>query len=432
MDIIDLIIKKRDKRELTDKEIKYFIEGTVKQEFKDYQISSMLMAMFINSLTLNETVSLTMAMAQSGEILDFSEIEGIKTDKHSTGGVADTTTLITAPLCASCGLSVIKMSGRGLGHTGGTIDKLDSIPNFNSCLTKKEACELVSKNKIVLMQATKNLAPADKILYSLRDVTGTVESIPLIASSIMSKKIASGADAIVLDVKCGNGAFMKDINSAKSLAEIMINIGENISKNVSAIITDMNEPLGMNIGNSIEVIEAIEVLKGNKSGRLKEVSLELGAHMLLLGKICKSVSEGKKMLEENIKNKKGLEKLKNLIKCQGGNESVIDDYSLFPQAKSKLTVTSLKSGYIYNMNTYKIGKAALETGAGRRTKEDIIDLSAGIKMKCKIGDYVSVGDILAEIYSSSSEKCIQAKNTLLYSIEISKNKPELKNTIINF
>lgn len=432
MDIIDLIIKKRDKKELTDKEIKYFIDGVVKQEFKDYQISAMLMAMFINSLTLNETVSLTIAMAQSGQILDFSEIEGIKVDKHSTGGVADTTTLILAPLCASCNLSVIKMSGRGLGHTGGTIDKLDSIPNFNSCLTKKEASELVSKNKIVLMQATKNLAPADKILYSLRDVTGTVESIPLIASSIMSKKIASGADAIVLDVKYGNGAFMKDINSAKALAEIMINIGKNISKNVSAIITDMNEPLGMNIGNSIEVIEAIEILKGNKNGRLKEVSLELGANMLLLGKICKNISEGKKMLEENIKNKKGLEKLRALIKYQGGNESVINDYSLFPQAKSELIVTSLKSGYIYNMNTYNIGRAALETGAGRHTKEDTIDLSAGIKMKCKIGDYVSKGDVLAEIYSSSSEKCIKAKNILLYSIEISKNKPELKNTIINF
>ncbi len=432
MDIIDLIIKKRDKKELTDKEIKYFIDGVVKQKFKDYQISAMLMAMFINSLTLNETASLTMAMAQSGQILDFSEIEGIKVDKHSTGGVADTTTLITAPLCAACGLSVIKMSGRGLGHTGGTIDKLDSIPNFNSCLTQKEACELVRKNKIVLMQATKNLALADKILYSLRDVTGTVESIPLIASSIMSKKIASGADAIVLDVKCGNGAFMKDINSAKELAETMINIGENISKNVSAIITDMNEPLGMNIGNSIEVIEAIEILKGNKGGKLKEVSLELGTRMLLLGKICKSISEGKKMLEENIKNKKGLEKLRTLIKYQGGNESVIDNYSLFPQAKSKLIFTSLKSGYIYSMNTYKIGRAALETGAGRHTKEDIIELSAGIKMKCKIGDYVSEGDILAEIYSSSYEKCIKAKNILLHSIEISKNKPELKNTIINF
>ena len=268
---VDLIIKKRDKNVLSTEEINYFVECLTDDNFPDYQISAMLMAMFLNGVSEKETSDLTMAMANSGKVLNLSEIEGIKADKHSTGGVADTTTLILAPLTASCGLPVVKMSGRGLGHTGGTIDKLESIPGFNAEISNKEAMKLVKNNGIVIMGQTENLAPADKRLYAIRDVTGTVESMPLIASSIMSKKIAAGCDALVLDVKCGNGAFMKDYESAKKLAETMVAIGRNVNKKVIALITDMNQPLGKNIGNSFEVIEAIEVLKGNLKGRLKEV-----------------------------------------------------------------------------------------------------------------------------------------------------------------
>ncbi len=432
MNFIDLIIKKRDKKELTTTEIQYFVESATKKEIPDYQLSSMLMAMFLNGLNTKETSDLTMAMAKSGEILDLSKIEGIKVDKHSTGGVADTTTLILAPLTAACGLPVVKMSGKGLGHTGGTIDKLESIPGFNTEITNEQAIKLVKENNIVIMGQTKNLAPADKILYSMRDVTGTVESIPLIASSIMSKKIAAGCDALVLDVKCGNGAFMKDYDSAEKLAQTMIKIGESIGKKVSAIISDMNEPLGTHIGNSLEVIEAIEILKNNlKDSRLREVSLELGSILLVLGKICKTKEEGLGKLIENIENGKGLEKFRQLIISQGGNPKIIEDYSLLPLGKCKYELKSEERGYINSTDTYNIGRASSKTGAGRKTKEDKIDYGAGIILKHSVGDKVEKGDVLAEIYASTEEKCTSCAKILKSSIIINQKSPEKRKAILN-
>jgi len=405
MNFVDLIIKKRDKKSLTSEEINYFVKRASDKNFPDYQISAMLMAIYLNGLNYKETSDLTMAMANSGKILDLSQIKGIKVDKHSTGGVADTTTLVLAPLVASCGLPVVKMSGRGLGHTGGTVDKLEAISGFNTEVSEETAVELVKKQNIVIMGQSEDLAPADKRFYAMRDVTGTVESIPLIASSIMSKKIAAGCDALVLDVKCGNGSFMKDFSSAEKLAETMVEIGENINKKVIAIITDMNEPLGKHIGNSLEVIEAIEILKGNISGRLKEVSLELGSLMLILGNICETKEEARTLLEENIKNQKGLKKFKELIVSQKGNPEIIDDYSLFPKCKFKKELTSEFSGYISDMDTYNIGRAACEAGAGRKTKTD-------------------------KIHSSSEERLKNAENILKSCIKISENPLKSKKTIL--
>lgn len=430
MNFVDLIIKKRDKKTLTKEEIDYFVNGVVNKDFPDYQISAMLMAIFLNGIDYKETADLTMSMANSGTILDLSHIKGIKVDKHSTGGVADTTTLVLAPLTASCGLPVIKMSGRGLGHTGGTIDKLESIPNFRTDLNDEEAYNLIKENNFIITGQTENIAPADKYLYAMRDVTGTVESIPLISSSIMSKKIALGSDAIVLDVKCGNGAFMKNIDDAEKLAETMVKIGENIGKKVIAVVTDMNEPLGKNIGNSFEVIEAIEILKGNLEGRLKEVSLELGSYMLILGEICNSKEEAKEMLEENIKNRKGLEKFRQLIKKQGGNPDVLDDYSLFPQSKCKVELKAETSGYIGSFDTYNVGKASCETGAGRKKKGDKIDYGAGILLKKSLGEKVCTGDVLAEIYADSEDKCKLSLEILKNSIKIADTKPKEAKTIL--
>ncbi len=427
---IDLIIKKRDNKTLTTDEINYFVKCAVDKDFPDYQISSMLMAMFLNGLDNRETADLTMAMTNSGEILDLSPIEGIKVDKHSTGGVADTTTLILAPLAASCGLPVVKMSGKGLGHTGGTIDKLDSIPGFNTEISSSDAIRLVKKNNIVIMGQTQNLAPADKKLYSIRDVTGTVESIPLIASSILSKKIAAGCDALVLDVKCGNGAFMKDFNSAMELAKTMVDIGESVKKKVIAVITDMNEPLGKNIGNSLEVMEAIEILKGKAEGRLKEVALELGAYMLILGNICATKEEARTKLEENIKNGKGIEKLKELIISQNGNPEIINNYSLLSLSSCKKEIISEQSGYISYMDTYNIGKAASETGAGRKTKDDKIDYGAGIILKHSLGDKIEKGDVIAEIYAKTKEKTENAAKILNSSIKISSEPFKTRKSIL--
>ncbi len=430
MNFVDLIIKKRDNKTLTSEEINYFVKCASDNNFPDYQISAMLMAIYLNGLNNKETSDLTMAMAKSGKILNLSEISGIKVDKHSTGGVADTTTLVLVPLAASCGLPVVKMSGKGLGHTGGTVDKLESIPGFNTEISEETAINLAKKNKIVIMGQSEELAPADKRLYAMRDVTGTVESIPLIASSIMSKKIASGCDALVLDIKCGNGSFMKDLPSAEELAETMLKIGKSVNKKVIAVITDMNEPLGKNIGNSLEVIEAIEILKGNTEGKLKEVSLELGSLMLVLGDICKTKEEARKRLEENIKNKNGLEKFRELIISQKGNPEIINDYSLLPKANFKKELISEFSGYISVTDARNIGKAACETGAGRKTKADKIDYGAGIILKFSSGDKIEKGGILAEIYASSAEKCENAEEILKNCIKISETPPKPKKTIL--
>lgn len=419
MNIVDLIIKKRNGGELTTDEINYFIKGVTDKSLPDYQISAMLMAIFFRSLSPQETADLTLAMVHSGTTLDLSEINGIKVDKHSTGGVADTTTLILAPLVASLGLKVIKMSGRGLGHSGGTIDKLESIPGYNTDLSTQQAIKQVNNIGLAIIGQTSDLTPADKYLYALRDVTGTVDSIPLIASSIMSKKLAGGSDAIVLDVKVGNGAFMQDITQARQLAKAMVEIGNSLNKKTVALITAMDRPLGNNIGNSLEVEEAINVLKGKVKGRLKDVVLELGAHMLVLGKITNNLETARNMLNENIANGKGLDKFKELITAQDGDPHVCDDLSLLPQPTEKFTVTAKKSGIISQMDTAKIGRASVALGAGRTYKGEKIDLSAGIIMNKTVGDAVQQGDKIAELYASDIDKCNIAADILNESIEIS-------------
>ncbi len=425
MNFADIIIKKKNNQKLTNDELKYFADGAAKGTIPDYQLSALLMAICINSLDSEETLYLTDAMINSGEVLNLKDIKGIKVDKHSTGGVGDTTTLILAPLVASLGLPVVKMSGRGLGHTGGTLDKLESIPGFNVNITPEKAVEQVNNHNIVIMGQTADLAPADKALYALRDVTGTVDSIPLIASSIMSKKIAGGADGIVLDVKVGSGAFMKNINDAMNLSQTMINIGKNMGKKICALITDMNEPLGLNIGNILEVIEAIEILKGNVNGRLKEAALKLGAEMLVMGNVAKDIDSALNMLNSSIENGKGIEKFRELIALQGGNPNIIDDYSLFPQSKESYVLKAAESGYIKSINAEEIGKAALETGAGRKTKTDNIDYSAGIIMHKAVGNKVERNDIIAEIFSSTRDKCITASNIINNAVTIGE-KPEIK------
>ena len=431
MNIVDLIIKKRDGGKLTKEEIEFFIKGVTDSSIPDYQVSAMLMAIFFQNLDNEETSELTMAMAHSGGTFDLSSVEGIKVDKHSTGGVADTTTLILAPLVASCGVPVIKMSGRGLGFSGGTLDKLESIPGFKIDVTEEQALAYAKTSGIVLMSQTDNLTPADKKLYALRDVTGTVDNLALISGSIMSKKIAAGADAIVLDVKCGSGAFMKDYPSAVKLAKTMAEIGKSVGRNVTAVISSMDQPLGMNIGNSLEVIEAIEVLKGNVKGDLLDVALTLGAYMLIGAKKVNSVEEGISMLTENINNGKGLAKFRELLIQQHGNPDIIEDYSLLPLSKAKLEVRADSDGYIYSMNTAEIGRSSLETGAGRASKTDSIDFGSGIIMKVRIGDTVSKGDVIAEIYSATEEKCISAGKYLKDAIEIKAEKPEQPKLILD-
>ncbi len=426
MNFVDLIVKKRNKQELTTNEIKFFIDSVTKRTIPDYQIAAMLMAICINSLTERETVDLTMAMTHSGKTIDLSDINGFKIDKHSTGGVADTTTLIAAPLVASLGLPVIKMSGRGLGFTGGTLDKLEAIPGFDVNVSIEKAIQQVNDNSIVIMGQTEDLAPADKYIYALRDVTGTVESIPLIAASIMSKKLAGGADGIVLDVKCGKGAFTKNIEDARKLANEMIKLGKNLNKKVVALITNMDEPLGTSIGNSVEVIEAIEILKGRKEGALKEVSLALSAEMLVIGGIAPDTETALKMLNENILNSKGLYKFSELIALQGGNPAVINKYSLFPQRVCKSAVISDKDGYIEEINALIIGKASSAAGAGRETKEDTIDYGAGIMLKKRAGDKVSKGEILARIFAHDDKKCENAAELIRQAIKIGSEEPEKK------
>lgn len=427
----DIIAKKRDNLELTTEEINYFVDCVINNTAKDYQISALLMAIFINSLNHRETADLTMAMANSGKTLDLSEIAGIKVDKHSTGGVADTTTLVLAPLVACFGVPVVKMSGKGLGHTGGTIDKLNSIPNFKTSIQMNEAIEQVKKIGVVIMEQTRDLAPADKALYALRDVTATVDSLPLIASSIMSKKIATGADAIVLDVKCGSGAFMKDLENAQKLSNEMVEIGNKVGRKVVALITDMNQPLGNTIGNSLEVIEAIEILKGNISGELKDVALTLGGYMLLLGKKFNNLKEAKENLEKAITDGRGLEKFRQLIIAQGGNPNVIEDYSLFPIDSYKLELKADKSGYLADLNTLTIGKASVETGAGRHKKEDSIDYGAGIILRKRLGDKIEKDEIIAEIFTSNKEKAENAMKILKTAFVISEDKPAKQNIILD-
>ena len=418
MRMYDLIMKKRKGEELTTEEINFFVDGFTKGEIPDYQASAMLMAIFFNKMNKRETADLTNAMVDSGDKINLSSIKGIKVDKHSTGGVGDKTSICLTPLVASLGIPVAKMSGRGLGHTGGTIDKLETFKGFSVELTEEQFMENVNKINIAIMGQSGNLVPADKKLYALRDVTATVDNMSLIASSIMSKKLASGADAIVLDVKVGDGAFMKTPETAKELAQEMVDIGKHLGRETIGVISDMDQPLGYAIGNSLEVIEAIELLKGNGPKDLLELTLTIGSNMLFCAKMAESEEEARKMLMENIENGKGLEKLKDFIKAQGGDITPIDDYSKFPQAKYVEKVTSPVDGYITKIHAEAFGLIAMELGAGRATKESEIDLAVGIVLNKKRGEKVNKGDVLAYIHSNSEEKIEKARKSILENIVI--------------
>jgi len=403
MRMVDLIAKKRDGETLTKEEIDFMIEGYTKGEIPDYQMSAMAMALYFQDMTTEERVNLTMAMVNSGDTVDLSGIDGIKVDKHSTGGVGDTTTLILAPLVASVGVPVAKMSGRGLGHTGGTIDKLESIKGFQVELDGKTFNDLVNKNKVAVVGQSGNLTPADKKLYALRDVTATVNSIPLIASSIMSKKIASGADAIVLDVKTGSGAFMESLEDARALAKAMVGIGNGAGRQTIGVISDMNQPLGFAVGNALEVKEAIDTLNGHGPEDLTELCLTLGSHMVHLAKKADSIDEARAMLVEAIESGRALETFKVFVEGQDGDSSVIDQPDLLPQANMTKDIIAQTSGYVQEIVADEIGIAAGMLGAGRMTKESEIDLAVGLVLNKKVGDYVEKGDVLVTLHTNTDE-----------------------------
>lgn len=403
MRMVDVIIKKRNGLELSEEEIRFFIEGFTSGEIPSYQASSLAMAILFKGMNKKEIGILTDAMLHSGETIDLSSIEGIKVDKHSTGGVGDKTSLVLGPLVAACGVKLAKMSGRGLGHTGGTLDKLESIPGCKIGLTREEFINQVNKYGLAIVGQTGNLVPADKKLYALRDVTGTVESIPLIASSIMSKKLASGSDTILLDVKFGSGAFMKDIDQARLLARTMVDIGDHLHRDTRAILTDMDQPLGLAIGNSLEVIEAINTLNGKGPSDLVELCLGAGAIMLMQAKKTSSIEEGRKLLQEKIDNKEALEKLCDLVRAQGGDESYIRDPSKFEKAKYIIAIKAENEGYVKQINALEIGDSAMRLGAGRATYDDVIDPSSGIVLSKKVGDKVNVGDVLCTVYTNKED-----------------------------
>ncbi|AOC93014.1 pyrimidine-nucleoside phosphorylase [Bacillus amyloliquefaciens] len=400
MRMVDLIVKKQNGKELTTEEIQFFVKGYTDGSIPDYQASALAMAIYFQDMTDQERADLTMAMVNSGETIDLSAIEGIKVDKHSTGGVGDTTTLVLAPLVAALGVPVAKMSGRGLGHTGGTIDKLEAIEGFHVELSKDEFIKLVNRDKVAVIGQSGNLTPADKKLYALRDVTGTVNSIPLIASSIMSKKIAAGADAIVLDVKTGAGAFMKTDEDAVNLAKAMVRIGNNVGRQTMAVISDMSQPLGFAIGNALEVQEAIDTLRGEGPEDLNELVLTLGSQMVVLAKKAETLEEARTKLQEVMKNGKALEKFKEFLSNQGGDASVVDDPSKLPQAAYKIDVPAKEAGVVSEIVADEIGVAAMLLGAGRATKEDEIDLAVGIMLRKKVGDKVEKGEPLVTLYAN--------------------------------
>lgn len=429
MNMYDIINKTKLKQELSKEEISYLIDGYVNDTIPDYQVSAWLMAVCLNGLSKNETFQLTNCMKNSGEVLSWDCVEGITADKHSTGGVGDKTTLIIAPIVASCGVKMPKMSGRGLGHTGGTIDKLESIPNFNVNLTHNKFIDCVNTVGCAIVSQSGNLTPADKKLYALRDVTATVDSIPLICSSIMSKKLAMNTDIILLDVKCGSGAFMKDVSNALELANLMVDMGKKSDKNCKALITDMNIPLGYNVGNSLEVIEAIETLKGNTKGNLLSLCVDISTEIVSLAlnldytiakdKVLKSISSGK-----------ALDTLSKMIEYQGGNANVVDDYSLFDIPKYSCEVKSKVNGYIHLIDSQEVGIVSLNLGAGRHTKLDSIDYSAGIVFNRQVGDAVSIGDTIATLYSSKVSDFSQAEDRLLKAITFDSLQPSKKDVLI--
>lgn len=403
MRMVDLITKKQHGNALTTEEINTMIEDYTEGKIPEYQMSAMLMAIYFKDMDDREKSDLTMSIVHSGEEIDLSAIKGVKVDKHSTGGVGDTTTLVLAPLVASLGIPMAKMSGRGLGHTGGTIDKLEAIPGFHVELTQEKFIELVNENKVAVIGQSGNLTPADKKLYALRDVTSTVESIPLIASSIMSKKIAAGADAIVLDVKTGAGAFMKTTEDARLLAHAMVQIGNRVGRNTMAVISDMSQPLGFAIGNALEVKEAIDALNGKGPADLMDLCLTLGSQMVHLAGMGKDLDEARALLQESIDNGKALEKFKTFIASQGGDTSVIDDPELLPKADYQIDVLANRDGYVSEIIADELGIAAMMLGAGRATKESEIDLAVGIVLHKKVGDAVKKGEVLLTIHTNKEE-----------------------------
>ena len=424
MNAVDIICKKRDGKELSTSEIEFFIKAYLNGDIPDYQASALLMAIYFRHMSEKETFDLTRVMLHSGDIVNLSDIHGTKVDKHSTGGVGDKVTLIVAPIAASCGVPIAKMSGRGLGFTGGTIDKLESIPGFQTTLEPDAFHKQVNEIGIAVIGQSGHIAPADKKLYALRDVTATVENLSLIASSIMSKKLAAGSDAILLDVKCGKGAFMKSEDDAKALAELMCKIGRSQGKKTAAIISEMSEPLGHAVGNSLEVIEAIELLKANIEGDLLKLCLNISGAMIYLGGKASSIDEGIVLAESAISSGRALQKLAEMIEYQGGNKAVIEDYSLFPKALLCKEIRTECSGYIESIDAEGIGLASQHSGAGRASKEDEIDHSAGIKLVAKRGDRVEISDTIAIVYSSDEGKLKQACEEVLSAYAISDSEPK--------
>lgn len=429
----DIIYKKREGGELSKEEIEYFIGGYVAGDIPDYQASALLMAIFFRGLGRTETFQLTNTMRYSGDTIDLSPIKGVKVDKHSTGGVGDKTTLIVAPLASAWGVPIAKMSGRGLGFTGGTVDKMESIPGFRTSLEPEEFIAQVNEIGMAVIGQTAHITPADKKLYALRDVTATVDNFGLIASSIMSKKLAAGSDAIVLDVKVGDGAFMENINDARTLADLMVDIGEQAGRRTVAAITEMGQPLGCAVGNALEVIEAIDTLKGKGPDDITELAEKLAGLMIYLGGKAESPEQGYDMAEEALRSGKGLEQFRRFVAAQGGNPAVVENYSLFPQAAHKLELKAEASGYVSKIGARSVGLASQHTGAGRATKEDKIDLSAGIYLHKKVGDPVDKGNILATFYGNDPKKLKDGMDEARKAFEISRErveKPKLIKEII--
>ena len=430
MDMIEIIEKKKKGQSLSEEEINFFVEGYTKGTIPDYQMSALLMAIFFKEMNRDETFFLTKAMQYSGDIIDLSLIKGVKVDKHSTGGVGDKTTLIVGPLAAACGVPIAKMSGRGLGFTGGTVDKMESIPGFRTTLKEKEFIDLVNKIGLSIIGQTSHVAPADKKIYALRDVTATVDQPSLIASSIMSKKLASGSDAMVLDVKCGNGAFMKNMEDAVALGQTLVAIGKSAGKRTIVAITDMNQPLGMEVGNSNEVIEAIETLKGKGPEDITELSLSLAGMMIFVGEKASSFEEGKLKAKAVLASGEALKKLRDFIEGQGGNPKVVEDYSLFPTPTHfKEVKGSAKDGFITVISAERIGLASQHSGAGRATKDDEIDLSAGISLKKKVGDPYKEGEILAVVFGQDIEKVERGAKEIEKAFTIGKRQTQPKELI---
>ena len=424
MRMYDIIMKKKMGEELSEEEIRYFIEGYTQNDIPDYQVSALMMAIYFQGMTEEETLSLTLAMKESGDELDLSQIKGIKVDKHSTGGVGDKTSLALTPMVAACGIPVAKMSGRGLGHTGGTIDKLESFPGFSTEISTEKFIENVNKIGIAIMGQTADLAPADKKLYALRDVTATVDNMSLIASSIMSKKLAAGADAIVLDVKTGSGAFMKTLPEAKALAEEMTKIGNNAGRKTVAVVSDMDQPLGCAVGNALEVKEAIDTLNGRGPKDFVELVMTLGAQMLIVGGKAEDEKEARSMLQKTIDDRSALKKLAEFVEAQGGDSAAVYNANLLPRAPIVEPVFVQDSGYIEHIECDEIGICSLMLGGGRETKDSEIDLSVGIVLTKKVGEYVEQGDFIAYIHGNDHEKIRAVKKRLLNAYTFSMQKPD--------